>query len=201
MRKTAGLAASIALLAGSVAPQAALAQDARRGSDDKKDDAAAAAVGLAILRAGIAIASKHGKKRKHDQDWDTSYYGEPFSPSYGVTCLPQQRKCYEGGHFSYRWTKRIFGTSAGFGGSGGSWEGGFGGWGSSYDPDRARSVCRDRGERKGLRNIFIESVTPHPEKNRIDVIMQSRRSQMTVSFERWRCKFYYNNSTTSIERI
>jgi hypothetical protein len=73
MRKTAGLAASIALLAGSVPTQAALAQDARRGSDDKKDDAGAAVVGLAILGAGIAIASKHGKKHNHDQYWDTSY--------------------------------------------------------------------------------------------------------------------------------
>lgn len=115
--------------------------------------------------------------------------------------MPNQRKCYENGHFSYSWTKRIFGTSAGFGGSGGSWQGEWGGWGSSADLDRARGVCRDRGARKGLRNIFIESVTPHGDRNRVDVIMQSRRSSMRVSCERWRCKYNARSGNTSIELI
>lgn len=203
MKGLTGFAASLALLTVTAAPPHAVAQERRSQPEEgeKSDSSAAVIAGLAVIGAGIAIASKHGKKHRHDQDWDIGYYGEPFSPAYGVTCVPNQRKCYENGYFSYSWTKRIFGTSAGFGGSGGSWEGDFGGWGSSIDPDRARQVCRDRGERRGLRNIFIESVRPHNNGKRIDVIMQSRRSPMTVNYERWRCMFYYNNGATSFERL
>jgi hypothetical protein len=36
-------------------------------------------------------------------------YGEPFSPSPGIICLPRPRKCYGHGNISHRWTARIFG--------------------------------------------------------------------------------------------
>lgn len=68
-----------------------------------KDDIARALAALAII--GIAAA-----KKENDPDgWDEDRYGDPFSPAEDVICLPKPRQCYKDGHFSYRWTKRIFG--------------------------------------------------------------------------------------------
>lgn len=71
----------------------------------RSGDGAALVIG-AIVGLGVAAAISNG--RQHDwENGDT--YREPFSPSANVVCLPQPRRCYDHGHFSWRWTQRIFG--------------------------------------------------------------------------------------------
>ncbi len=212
MRKTAITAATFALVASTLAPLPAYAQD--RDEDEKKDNTGAIIAGIAALGIGIAIAtSKKGDDDRYDNEWDGNLYGDPFSPANNISCYPRQKKCYDRGHFSYSWTKRIFGTSAGFGGSGGS-GGGFGGsggsggdfggsggsWNGSQNLDLARRVCVDRGQDRGLRNIYVESVRPEGSK-RARVWMQSRRSPQTVSSERWRCEYSYGSGKTEFKRL
>lgn len=91
------LAASLAF--GTVAPKPAHALS----EDEKKAIALALALGI-----GIA-AAKHGKDHDSGSQWDDDLYGQPFSPSPGIVCLPRPEKCYQNGHLSYRWTRRIFG--------------------------------------------------------------------------------------------
>jgi hypothetical protein len=73
------------------------------GDKEKKAIAAALAIGLAVA------AAKHGKDHDGSSQWDESLHGQPFRPAAGVVCMPKPRKCYEGGHISWRWTKRVFG--------------------------------------------------------------------------------------------
>ena len=211
MKKTAICAGALALVATTMMPTIGHAQERGRDDDDKKNNTAAIVAGIAALGIGIAIAtSKHGDNHKHDDQWDGNLYGDPFSPSNNVTCIPRQRKCYERGNFSYSWTKRIFGTSAGWGGSGGSGggfggsggsDGGFGGSGSSGQSlDRARRVCIDKGRDRGLRNIYVENVLSHDSRYAY-VYLQSRRSAATVSSERYRCEYRYSNSKTNFKRL
>lgn len=215
MKKAAILTATLATLASAMIPSPILAQDERRYEEEekKKDNTGAIVAGIAALGIGIAIAtSKHGDDHRHDNQWDGNLYGDPFSPSNGVTCVPRQRTCYDRGDYSYSWTKRIFGTSAGWGGSGGSggsWGGsggsggswgGSGGSGNSGDLDRARRVCVDRGRDRGMKNINVESVQPHNSKT-ARVYMQSRRSSATVSTDRWRCDYSYGSGRTEFKRI
>jgi hypothetical protein len=98
MRLKTGRAALFALsmAAASVMPQPSAARA-------DKEDIARALAALAII--GIAANAK-----KDGDGWDEDRYGEPFSPSNGVTCLPKPRQCYQNGHLSYRWTRRIFGA-------------------------------------------------------------------------------------------
>ncbi|MFN3936541.1 MAG: hypothetical protein ACK4KW_03085 [Gemmobacter sp.] len=70
------------------------------------DDAAKAIAILLALGIGIAAAKQ---AQEDDNQWNTELYGEPFSPSANVVCLPKPRKCYEHGRLSHRWTYRIFG--------------------------------------------------------------------------------------------
>ncbi len=213
MKRGAIVAATLAFVVSSLTAPAALAQERdRRPDNDKKDNTGAIVAGIAALGIGIAIAtSKHGDKHKHDSQWDGNLYGDPFSPAQNVVCMPQQRKCYENGHFSYSWTKRIFGTSGGFGGSGGSGFGGSGGSGNGFggsggsgngaqDLNLARRVCVDRAEQRGLRNILVESVRPEGSK-RARVWMQTRRSQATVNTERWRCEYRFESGKTEFKRL
>jgi len=90
-------------LAASV-PQAAVA-----GDGHKNDDAKAAVAAIIALGIGVAIA-RHGDDHDLNSDWDHGTYGEPFSPSKNVVCLPQPRQCFERSHYSARWTRRIFGS-------------------------------------------------------------------------------------------
>ncbi len=198
-RLTTGLTA-LAIVMSAANP--ALAQDL---DERKKNDNTAAIIGgIAAIGIGIAIATsnKHGDDHRHDNDWDGNLYGEPFSPSNNVVCVPNQRKCYDRGNFSYSSTKRIFGTSAGFGGSGGSGGGfgGFGGSGGTQDFAQAQQRCMMDAQRKGLRNVTIENVEDHKNIYAL-VYMQVRRSPMTVNYHRWRCDFKYSTGLTKFKQI
>lgn len=102
MKRTILPAAILALALGALAPQPAAAD---QRMDQKQMNAALAAI--IALGIGVAIA-KHD--RKHHSGWDEDLYGEPFSPSPNVVCLPKPRQCYLHSHFSARWTRRIFGN-------------------------------------------------------------------------------------------
>ena len=93
------LVAATAIAATTFAPAPAQAGDHR-------NEAIAA-----ILLLGIAAAAaRHGENHDSLNDWDEDRYGEPFSPTAGIVCLPRPRQCYnEEGEFSRRWTRRIFG--------------------------------------------------------------------------------------------
>jgi hypothetical protein len=97
MRRLTGLCLALALSLGALAPQPAAAL----GDKEKKAIAAALALGLAVA------AAKHAKGQ--DAGWDETLHGKPFRPAPGVVCLPRPRKCYEDGHLSWRWTRRVFG--------------------------------------------------------------------------------------------
>jgi hypothetical protein len=200
MKKLALGLATLALAAGAANP--ALAQD--RDERKKNDNTAAIIGGIAAIGLGIAIATskKHGDDHRHDNQWDGNFYGDPFSPANNVVCVPNQRQCYERGSFSYSWTKRIFGSSAGFGGSGGSWDGGggFGGSGGSQDFSAARQRCLIDAQRRGLRNIDVENIEDHKNIYAL-VYMNVRRSSMSVNYERWRCDFKYSTGLTKFKRI
>lgn len=74
-----------------------------------RDEAAGAIAAIIALGIGVAIA-RHGNDHHHSNDWDDGRYGEPFSPSRDVVCLPVPRQCFENAHYSRRWTRRIFGA-------------------------------------------------------------------------------------------
>lgn len=99
--KLAGIALSLALAA--MAPQPVLAQQQDR------NDTGAAIAAIITLGVGVAIA-RHGKDHDRNSDWDDGAYGDPFSPSPNVVCLPKPRQCFQNSHFSARWTRRIFGS-------------------------------------------------------------------------------------------
>lgn len=95
---------SILLIAASLAFVAVTPKPAHALSDDEKK---AIAMALAL---GIGIAAaKHGKDHGTASQWAEDLYGQPFSPSPDVVCLPRPQKCYKSGHLSYRWTRRMFG--------------------------------------------------------------------------------------------
>lgn len=74
-----------------------------------RDEAAGAIAAIIALGLGVAIA-KHASDKHESNDWDDGRYGEPFSPSPNVVCLPVPRQCFENAHYSRRWTRRIFGA-------------------------------------------------------------------------------------------
>jgi hypothetical protein len=75
----------------------------------ERNDAKAAIAAIIALGIGVAIV-RHGNDHDLNSDWDQNAYGEPFSPSVGIVCLPGPRQCFENSHFSARWTRRIFGA-------------------------------------------------------------------------------------------
>ena len=93
-----------ALLAAIMATTPAAAQERL-----DRDEAAGAIAAIIALGLGVAIA-QHGNDHHHSNDWDNGRYGEPFSPSRDVVCLPVPRQCFENAHYSHRWTRRIFGA-------------------------------------------------------------------------------------------
>ncbi|MCL4187348.1 MAG: YcgJ family protein [Rhodobacteraceae bacterium] len=94
-------------LAAALAASLGLAAAPAPARADSDDAARAFAAALLALGMGIAIG-KHGR-HDHVNQWDVDMYGEPFSPSPGIICLPRPRKCYGHGNISHRWTARIFG--------------------------------------------------------------------------------------------
>lgn len=104
MKRTRFAGAVSALVLAATTPDAAIAQE--RVSSEQAGAAIAAIIAVGI---GVAIA-RHGKDHDLNSDWDAGTYGEPFSPSPNVVCLPQPRQCFEQSHYSARWTRRIFGS-------------------------------------------------------------------------------------------
>ena len=63
---------------------------------------------MVVIGLGVA-AAMHGDNHDSTSEWDEGRFGQPFSPSPAVVCLPQPRQCYQNGAMSWRWTQRIFG--------------------------------------------------------------------------------------------
>lgn len=104
MTRTSMVAAVLSLALTAMAPQGAVAE-----KRIDRDEAKAAVAAIIALGLGVAIA-RHGNDHDLNSDWDQGTYGEPFSPSQNVVCLPQPRQCFERSHYSARWTRRIFGS-------------------------------------------------------------------------------------------
>lgn len=100
MKRSAILGTVLSLVLATTTPQTAFAE---------MTDAQKALAAIVALGVGVAIA-KHGKDHDHGTGWNQDYYGQPFSPTANVVCLPGPRRCYDHGHVSYRWTRRIFGS-------------------------------------------------------------------------------------------
>lgn len=206
MKKTAITLATLACVASTLTAPEVLAQGSYPRSSAERNNTGAVVAGIAAIGLGIALAtSKHGDRHRHDTQWDGNLYGDPFSPANNVICMPQQRKCYYNGYVSYPWTSQIFGSYGGFGGSGGSWGSDFGGSGGSWSGggqnlDLARQICVERAEQRGLRNIRVDAVRPEGSKRAL-VWMESRRSPMTMSTERWRCEYRFKSGRTDFRRV
>ena len=102
MKKAMLAGAILAVVLGTLAPQTVAAE--QKVDRTEMNAALAAIIALGI---GVAIA-------KHDKDknsgWNQESYGDPFSPSPHVVCLPKPQQCFERSHYSARWTRRIFGS-------------------------------------------------------------------------------------------
>lgn len=200
--KTAALwLASAALAGAAISPHPARA-DERDEKAAKKDNTAAVLGGLAAIGIGIAIAtSKHGDTHRHDSQWDGNLYGSPFTPAANVVCVPGQRQCYENGHYSYGWTKRVFAASAGFPDTAGGWEGGFGDFGTlGVDLDRARTVCLEQSAGARLKNVLIEEARQMTDEWAY-VYMRSRPNPKLPDFQRWRCAYSFKSGKTDFKRM
>ena len=104
MTRTTLAAAVLSLSLAAMVPQNAVAEQRL-----DRDEARVAIAAIIALGIGVAIA-RHGNDHDLNSDWDQQTYGEPFSPSPNVVCLPQPRQCFERSHYSARWTRRIFGS-------------------------------------------------------------------------------------------
>jgi hypothetical protein len=190
---------ALILAAANPAPSAARDRDDK---SDKKDDTAAIIGGLAAIGIGIAIAtSKHGDDHRHDSQWDGNLYGNPFTPAPGVVCMPGQRQCYERGHHSYSWTKRVFGTSVAFSNEDGGWDGGYGDFGSfGVDLERARAVCLEQSAGIRLRNVSIDEAKQMTDEWAY-VYLRARPKANLPDFERWRCAYSFRSGKTDFKRM
>jgi hypothetical protein len=99
MKKLAALAMAATIGAASLAPLPAQALT----------DTERAALAAILFLGMAAVAGRHGSGFNSGSEWDTDLYGEPFSPSEGIVCLPRPRQCFANGRLSQRWTQRIFG--------------------------------------------------------------------------------------------
>lgn len=191
-----------ALFSASASPQPALARDKNKDNDKSADGAAAIAGGLAAIGVGLAAAtSKHGDDYRHDKQWDSDFYGDPFSPAGNVVCAPSHRQCNDRGYFSYSWTKRVFGSSAAFEGSGMNVDSGFGNFGNfGVDLGRAREVCLERSAAARLRNVTVESAKQISD-NWAYVYMQVRPSEKSPDYQRWWCAYNFSNGKTDFKRM
>jgi hypothetical protein len=69
----------------------------------KDNSAAIAGLVLGAIVVGALVASS--KDRDRDDDWNRH---EVWSPADGVRCVAYERACYKKGHYSEKWTQRIF---------------------------------------------------------------------------------------------
>ena len=102
MTRTTLAAVVLSLSLAAMVPQSAETQERV-----DRDEARVAIAAIIALGVGVAIA-RHGDDHDFNSDWDQDTYGEPFSPSQNVVCLPQPRQCFERSQYSARWTRRIF---------------------------------------------------------------------------------------------
>jgi len=100
MKKLAALALAATIGAASLEPLPAQALT---------DTERAALVAILFLGMAAAASGRHGSGFNSGSDWDSERYGEPFSPSEGIVCLPKPRQCFANGRLSQRWTQRIYG--------------------------------------------------------------------------------------------
>lgn len=201
MNRAASWLAIGALICAATSPAPVIARD-RDDKGDRKDNTAAVIGGLAAIGIGIAIAtSKHGDDHRHDSQWDSNLYGNPFTPAPDVVCVPRQRQCFARGHYSYGWTKRVFGTSAAFEDTGGNWDGGYGDFGSfGVDLERARSVCLEQSAGARLRNVSIDEAKQMTDEWAY-VYMRARPKANSPDFERWRCAYSFRSGKTDFKRM
>lgn len=145
-----------------------LATLAPGGAHSMSDDDNAALAALLAIGVGVAVVASQDKK-KHKDDWDHDRYGEPFSPSPDVICLPKPRQWYENGRLSYRWTQSVFG-------SGGSWASQDVHWGGSFKKScnairtdaagNLRAECLDERGRRRSASLDERSCRSHGAGNR-----------------------------------
>jgi hypothetical protein len=105
MKRTALLGATMSLILTAAVPASVAAQP---GHDTRSNSSDAAAI-AALIALGVGIAAAKHANKHSGSNWNNNQHGQAFSPSPQVTCLPAPRTCYERGHVSWRWTRRIFG--------------------------------------------------------------------------------------------
>lgn len=201
MRTAAPWMASAALAFAAACPLPALADQPETAAQPDKDDAATAG-GLTTIGIGIAITpAKHGDSYRHDSQWDSALYGQPFTPAANVVCVPNQRQCYERGYYSYSWSKRTFGITAAFDEASGSWDGGYGDFGSfGVDLERARAVCIERSAGERLRNVTIDEAKQMTDEWAY-VYMRARPNPRLPGYEKWRCAYSFRSGKTDFKRM
>lgn len=200
--RTAALWLAAAALAGTATSPVPALADERDEKAAKNDNTAAVLGGLAAIGIGLAVATtKHGDNHRHDSQWDGKLYGGPFTPAANVVCTPGQRQCYERGHYSYGWTKRVFGASAAFADAGEGMVGGFGDFGTlGVDLDRARTVCLEQSAGNRLRNVSIEEAKQMTDEWAY-VYMRARPNPKLPAYERWRCAYSFKSGKTDFKRM
>jgi|SRR5690606_28016758 len=67
----------------------------------------AAVVGAAALGALVYHVADDDDDHRH-RGHRRYAYGRAFSPARDVVCYPAQRRCYNDGDYSRRWTRRVF---------------------------------------------------------------------------------------------
>lgn len=201
MRTAALWLATAALAGAAISPVPAMAAEPEDKSADK-DNTAAVLGGLAAIGIGIAVAtSRHGDNHRHDSQWDGKLYGDPFTPAANVVCAPGQRQCYERGHYSYSWTKRVFGASAAFADAGEGMVGSFGDFGTlGVDLDRARTVCLEQSAGNRLKNVTIDEARQMTDEWAY-VYMRARPNPRLPDYQRWRCAYSFKSGKTDFKRM
>jgi hypothetical protein len=69
---------------------------------------AAAVAGAAAVGALIYVATDDDDEND-DHHHGRYYRSRPFSPNPGVTCYPDQKRCYDQNGYAKKWTRRTFG--------------------------------------------------------------------------------------------
>ena len=190
-----------AALAGAVLGASVVSAQDRANSG--KDNDAARSGGLAAIGIGIAVSApaRHGDAHRHDTQWDTALYGNPFSPAANVVCLPGQRQCLNRGAYSYSWTKRVFGISAAFTDNAAGWDSGYGDFGTfGVDLERAREVCLAQSSSERLKNVTIDEAKQMTDEWAY-VYMRARPNPRLPDYQRWRCAYSFQTGKTDFKRM